>query len=109
VKRGADFSRQLSAAGPKYIRAARSCKARAKGRGALKVYPNPARNHFRIEVPEGAQHLESVQLWDVQGRAVRAWPAGQKQFDIEGLPAGMYVVRAMGKAGVFTQKLILEP
>ena len=71
-----------------------------EGHSTLKVYPNPARNDFRIELPEGAQHLESVQLWDLQGRAVRAWSAAQSQFATEGLPAGKYVVRTSTRDGV---------
>lgn len=77
-------------------------------RGALKLYPNPAHQHFRIELPEGVERLQTVELCDMQGRVVHAWPAGQGEFAIDGLPAGMYVVRAAGMEGVFTQKLILN-
>ncbi|MCA1752401.1 MAG: T9SS type A sorting domain-containing protein [Flavobacteriales bacterium] len=78
-------------------------------RSVLKLYPNPARQRFRIELPEGVEALQTVELCDMQGRAVRAWPAAHSPFTTGGLPTGMYVVRASGKNGVYTQKLILEP
>lgn len=79
-----------------------------EGRGALKVYPNPARNHFRIELPEGMEALQTAELCDMQGRVVQSWPAGQGEFAIDGLPAGMYVVRAAARNMVFTEKLVVE-
>ncbi|MCA1752399.1 MAG: T9SS type A sorting domain-containing protein [Flavobacteriales bacterium] len=77
-------------------------------RGALKLYPNPARYHFRIELPDGVEGLQTLELCDMQGRVVRSWSAAQSPFNTGGLPAGMYVVRASGKNGVYTQKLILH-
>jgi hypothetical protein len=79
------------------------------GRGTLKVYPNPAQQYFRIEVPQGRAPLEHVELCDMQGRTLRTWPATHGPYAVDGLPAGMYVVRARGREGVYTQKLILEP
>lgn len=79
------------------------------GRQLLKLYPNPASDRFRIEMPEGtAEHLQTVELHDIQGRHVCAWPADRSPYTMDGLPAGMYVVRAGGPEGVFTQKLVIQ-
>lgn len=74
----------------------------------LKLYPNPARDRFQIELSDGMERLQTVELWDVQGRPVRAWPSTQNIYSTEGLPAGLYVVRVLGQQGSFSQKLILE-
>ncbi len=74
----------------------------------ITVYPNPTRNHFRIRMDQGLERFKSVELCDTQGRVVRTWPAGQAEFIIDGLPSGMYVVRAAGKEGVYTQKMIVN-
>lgn len=78
------------------------------GRQLLKLYPNPASSHFRIEMPGGTKRLQTVELHDIQGRHVRTWPATQSPYATDGLPAGMYVVRAGAREGVFTQKLVIE-
>lgn len=78
------------------------------GRQLLKLYPNPASDHFRIEMPGGGETLHSVELCDLQGRTVRTWPASQTTYNTDGLPVGLYVVRAGGPEGVFTQKLVIE-
>lgn len=78
------------------------------GRQLLKLYPNPTRDHFRIEMPEGTERLQTMELHDIHGRVVRTWPAAQSPYTTGGLPAGMYVVRASGPEVVFTQKLVIE-
>lgn len=77
-------------------------------RGALKVYPNPVRHYFQIELPEGMDPMQQVDLCDLQGRLLRSWPAAQSSYPTDGLPAGMYVVRASSRDGAYTQKLIFE-
>jgi hypothetical protein len=78
-------------------------------RGVLKIYPNPARRHFRIEMPEGVEPLQTVELLDIQGRILRTWRVAQGSYPLDGLPAGPYVVRASGKERAYAQKIVLDP
>jgi hypothetical protein len=64
-------------------------KELAKG---IKVYPNPASSHVRIELPK---HSERILLLDMQGRTVlEEQGKGQLKFDLDltGMEAGQYVV-----------------
>jgi hypothetical protein len=75
---------------------------------ALHLYPNPASETLyvllkdeRIAQRQGAQ----LRLLDLQGRPLRAWPAGP--FDevtsvlpLQGLPAGLYVLQYVGDGQV---------
>lgn len=88
------------------------CYARAAGVAsvapaapALQVYPNPAGDRVTIAPPAGAV----VDILDAQGRMVRTFRASLAPFQVEGLPAGTYVVRATLREGMATARLVVTP
>jgi hypothetical protein len=68
---------------------------------ALELAPNPAHAQVRVW---GAEAAQPVQLLDGQGRVVRNLSTGSSTIDLNGLAAGLYLV----KAGRRTQRLIVE-
>ncbi len=79
------------------------------GKQILKLYPNPARDYFRIDMPQGAEQVQKVELCDLQGRTIHTWHFAERSYLLAALPAGMYVVKATGPEKVYTQKLIVQP
>ncbi len=70
------------------------------------LYPNPATNQVTL-VLGGNFRNQTVELADITGRLVQSIPTGteeQLQLNLQGLPAGMYLVRCNGT----TQKLVVE-
>lgn len=59
---------------------------------ACELSPNPCSNLLHIKATEG---LQSVSIFDLQGRCVNTQPASSNLFDIElgHLPSGLYLVR----------------
>ncbi|MCC3157975.1 FG-GAP-like repeat-containing protein [Hymenobacter sp. 15J16-1T3B] len=76
---------------------------------AVAVYPNPARDEFRLDVPAAAGAV-SVQLLNGLGQVVRSYaPApGNRPLTLAGLPAGLYAVRVSSPAGVATRQLVVR-
>lgn len=69
----------------------------ARPRGALRLFPSLARQHFSVHLPAGATNpIVEVLLFDGLGQVVRRWheaaPAGSWTGGIADLPAGAYTV-----------------
>ncbi len=81
-----------------------------EGRGALKVYPNPARNHFRIELPEGLENVTRITLQDASGRLVmdRALQQAVRSLNVSHIPSGIYLVKVHTPQHIFTSKIVLQ-
>ncbi|MCQ2317618.1 MAG: T9SS type A sorting domain-containing protein [Bacteroidales bacterium] len=70
------------------------------------VYPNPAANSLKINV-SGSAEIESVSLYDISGRLVKAQQSGFGSIDISGLATGMYVMKVTLDDGkVFEEKIV---
>lgn len=70
------------------------------------LYPNPARRAATLRLPAGTAPAPLV-LTDAQGRAVRRYPAPagpEAVLDLQGLPAGFYLLRGAGSV----QHLVVE-
>ncbi len=74
---------------------------------AFEVLPNPARQQAAVQLAAPARQ---VRLLDLLGRPVRSvLPVGLRaEFDLSGLPAGIYCVEAMGPTGRGTRRLVVE-
>lgn len=68
----------------------------------LEVYPNPASAEFKVNA-----QIETVVLTDMNGKT---WflSLSNGAYSLEGIPAGVYIVEAKGKEGVYRQKLIVQ-
>lgn len=68
---------------------------------ALRVYPNPATDRLMLATDIAVQR---VQIFDMTGRMVMS--STGVDLDVSALPAGLYMLRAMGDTGVGGQKFI---
>ena len=72
----------------------------------VQLYPNPAHHTATLRLPAGPAPAP-LTLTDAQGRTVRRYlaPAGpEAALDLQGLPAGLYLLRGAGPA----QRLVVE-
>ena len=70
------------------------------------LFPNPARRTATLRLPAGMAPAP-LTLTDALGRAVRRYPAPagpEAALDLEGVPAGLYLLRGAGPA----QRLVVE-
>ena len=73
------------------------------------AWPVPA--HGRLHVaPDASAHPLTVELLDAVGRAVRAQTASAPELtlDVEGLPAGVYLLRVNYAAGSVSRRVVVE-
>ena len=68
---------------------------------SLQLYPNPATDRlmFSADMP-----VQRVQVFDMTGRMVMS--STGTELDVSALPAGLYMLRAMGETGVGSKKFI---
>lgn len=76
----------------------------------FRVFPNPATDLITIgALPNG---VENLSLLDVTGRVLRTQqvqgPRTQVQWNVDGLSAGVYLVRAEGSAGVGVRRVVVQ-
>lgn len=76
------------------------------------VYPNPAKEQLWLQ-GDGFEAGATVQILDVNGRIVRAFgkgtvQSGASRLNINGIPAGFYIIKIGGRNNVFTDKIIIE-
>lgn len=74
----------------------------------IRLFPNPARDHFTVSAPYGLL-LDRVVLFDARGRELRLWkgPLPGEKMRLEGLPQGWYNVEISTGRGVLWRKLTL--
>jgi len=80
-----------------------------ENRNALSLYPNPAQNEFTVSA--GNTDLQSVRLFDVQGREVLVRQNIQSNLvtlDTESLGTGIYVTVITTDQGTIREKLMIE-
>jgi hypothetical protein len=78
----------------------------------LVIYPNPATGHFTLRLPDGEGLVRNVEIFDLHGRVLRQWTAPSEFggfYSVEGLSAGVYVVKVDTGENRFSQKLIVRP
>jgi hypothetical protein len=76
--------------------------------GDIKVYPNPTSGELRIE--SGELRVLGVEIFDVFGRLVGAYPCGRPDtvINILHLQGGFYFVRIQTEAGEVIRKVVKE-
>lgn len=68
---------------------------------SLQLYPNPATDRLMLSADMPVQR---VQVFDMTGRMVIS--STGTELDVSALPAGLYMLRAMGETGVGSKKFI---
>ena len=68
---------------------------------SLQLYPNPATDRLMLSADMPVQR---VQVFDMSGRMVMS--STGTELDVSALPAGLYMLRAMGETGVGSKKFI---
>lgn len=80
---------------------------------SLKFYPNPANNFLNVDIDLEQPTLANITLADLNGRVIsideveNAYKQS-RQYDVSGLPNGMYIVRIATKAGTKTKKFVVQ-
>jgi hypothetical protein len=66
---------------------------------ALAAWPNPVGMHGQLTISADFARNNPLALYDTRGRIVRSWPkaagSGGQQVSLQGLPAGLYLLRSM--------------
>ncbi len=76
-------------------------------RPKLVVYPNPAGGY--VTILTGSARAEEMEILGADGRlALRGTVCGEATVDVSGLSSGVYFVRVLDRAGVRTEKLVVE-
>ncbi|MFW5659413.1 MAG: T9SS type A sorting domain-containing protein [Bacteroidota bacterium] len=72
----------------------------------LQLYPNPASNSVQLH---WSGTPGEVLLYDAHGRLIRQWPlyGNQQVLLLEGIPAGVYLLRAQAHSGSAQQRRLL--
>lgn len=75
----------------------------------LGLAPNPASAFLRVELPVTAQGAFHAQVMDAQGRMVaRELIRNGELLDVEGLPQGMYLVKALVDGVVYAGRFVKQ-
>ncbi len=77
----------------------------------FKIYPNPAKNNFIVELSESHTKQTVVQIIDIDGRLIKQlnFPPGQTRFifDVSNFNAGLYFIKVSTGDAVFNKKIIV--
>jgi hypothetical protein len=74
------------------------------------IYPNPASEHFRINLP-GVESAEgTISIYDAQGRLVMEEKNSDQgvEISVNRLPDGMYLIELLTSTGMYSGKLIIQ-
>ena len=79
---------------------------------SMNVYPNPASNYFQLELPAGWEGKNiKLELYDMSGKLTKSIVKNKisrtETIDVNGLQAGVYVIRA-GNGGQLAQQMIVK-
>ncbi|WP_051211286.1 T9SS type A sorting domain-containing protein [Runella zeae] len=81
---------------------------RAKGQGhSFRVYPNPATNEVKIELPQ-EEEINNGELLDLTGRIVKRYAAGSDKVSIIDLRPGVYILKIKTQTGASYQQRIIK-
>jgi hypothetical protein len=77
----------------------------------IKVYPNPAKNNFTVELSESLTKQAFAQLMDIDGRIINQLnlPPGQTRFifDASDYTAGIYFIKVSTQDKTFNKKIVI--
>jgi hypothetical protein len=71
----------------------------------IRVYPQPARNELYLDY--GDLQLRSVQLLQLDGRALTSVLVPQRNLSLTGIPNGVYFLKVVAEQGVAMKKVLV--
>jgi len=74
------------------------------------LYPNPSNDHLNIEINASDVDLQSIGLYDINGRLMKVFYTGsnQSRIDISGLSTGMYHLKMLSNKGLVATKSFIK-
>ncbi len=74
-------------------------------RTAIRSYPNPATDYFRLKTKHPVQ---SITLYSLTGQIVAEWSSIRDSYPLPSLAEGTYLLRVETEEGVFTERLLIK-
>lgn len=76
----------------------------------MDIYPNPAQDQVNIRLGQSSLETSRLQLMDLQGRVLRtqSFTGNEMRLHVQGLAAGVYLIRVQTDHGNFTRELRVE-
>ncbi|MCL3779006.1 T9SS type A sorting domain-containing protein [Prolixibacteraceae bacterium JC049] len=79
----------------------------------INIYPNPVKEQVNVTMPSNVKGAIAFQLFDMQGRMVKAWNksaegSSQIKLELSGITRGMYVLKVNAGNYNTTKKLSVE-
>ncbi|PHN07058.1 cohesin domain-containing protein [Flavilitoribacter nigricans] len=71
----------------------------------IRVYPVPARDVLFLKTPQ--IHIESIELYDLEGRRLQRWTGSPDRLPLTDLPQGTYALRLITAQGVAVRRVVL--
>lgn len=84
-----------------------SVKNNSNEKYPLTVYPNPTKDKIFIDAASGLQ-VKSIDLYDIQGQALKSFRGKVKQLDLENLETGVYFIKIKTSRGLLTKRIIKQ-
>ncbi len=76
----------------------------------IRIWPNPAMDHFQLELPTELSGEVRVMLFGMDGKLLHTWNSQVQngRYDVSALPAGAYIVQLRSENFAAQRKLILS-
>ena len=73
---------------------------------SISLYPNPASERVNISIVENSSPIQSIQLYDINGKLIRDLGSSKREFNIASLSNGMYFIKISSITGSITKRLL---
>ncbi len=79
-------------------------------RTEVKIYPNPNRGYFAVEIPSADQHNASVEIYSVGGQLIykNYFETNRMNIKLDKYSKGMYFIKVISGVKTYNSKLIIE-
>ena len=73
---------------------------------SFKLFPNPAKNYFRLEKTN--LEILNIKVFNILGSVVKKYSSAQNKYDISSLPKGVFLLEITTDKGKGLKKLLIE-
>ena len=73
---------------------------------SIAIYPNPASEQVFVSVTENSSDIQSIQMYDINGKFIQDVDSSKKEFNVSSLSNGMYFIKFSSITGSITKRLI---